>query len=143
VSGYNSEIFEGSGEDKVEITGSIKWDGNGLIPVVVQDEGTRDVVMVAYMNAEALELTLKTKKAHYYSRSRKKLWLKGETSGHFQEVRGINLDCDGDTLLLTIDQKVAACHTGYWSCFYRAWKDGWTEVGEKVFDETTVYSDKG
>ncbi len=103
----------------MEIIDGIKWDGNGLIPVVVQDEGTRDVVMVAYMNAEALDLTLKTKKAHYYSRSRKKLWLKGETSGHFQEVRSINLDCDADTLLLTIDQKVAACHTGFWSCFYR------------------------
>ena len=127
----------------MEITESIKWDAHGLIPVVVQDERTRDVVMVAYMNAEALELTLKTKQAHYYSRSRKKLWLKGETSGHFQEVRSINLDCDGDTLLLTVDQKVAACHTGYWSCFYRTWEDGWTDVGEKVFDEHTVYSDKG
>ncbi len=127
----------------MEITESIKWDAHGLIPVVVQDERTRDVVMVAYMNAEALELTLKTKQAHYYSRSRKKLWLKGETSGHFQEVRSINLDCDGDTLLLTIDQKVAACHTGYWSCFYRTWEDGWQPVGEKVFDEHTVYGDKG
>ena len=127
----------------VEITEDIKWDAHGLIPVVVQDRQTRDVVMVAYMNAEALELTLKTKKAHYYSRSRKKLWLKGETSGHFQEVRSINLDCDGDTLLLTVDQKVAACHTGYFSCFYRTWKDGWIEVGEKVFDEHAVYRDKG
>ena len=127
----------------MEITESIKWDAHGLIPVVVQDGRTRDVVMVAYMNAEALDLTLKTKKAHYYSRSRKKLWLKGETSGHFQEVRSINLDCDGDTLLLTIDQKVAACHTGYWSCFYRMWEDGWKPVGEKVFDEHTVYGDKG
>ena len=126
-----------------EITEGIKWDVHGLIPVVVQDGQTRDVVMVAYMNAEALELTLKTKKAHYYSRSRKKLWLKGETSGHFQEVRSINLDCDGDTLLLTVDQKVAACHTGYFSCFYRTWKDGWIEVGEKVFDEHAVYRDKG
>ena len=127
----------------MEITESIKWDAHGLIPVVVQDGRTRDVVMVAYMNLEALEMTLKTKKAHYYSRSRKKLWLKGETSGHFQEVRAMNLDCDGDTLLLTIDQKVAACHTGYWSCFYRTWEDGWKPVGEKVFDEHAVYGDKG
>jgi phosphoribosyl-AMP cyclohydrolase / phosphoribosyl-ATP pyrophosphohydrolase len=127
----------------VEITDNIKWDAHGLIPVVVQDEKTRDVVMVAYMNAEALDLTLRTGKAHYYSRSRQKLWLKGETSGHFQEVRSINLDCDADTILLTIDQKVAACHTGYWSCFYRTWKDGWTETGKKVFDEKAVYSDKG
>ena len=126
-----------------KITDAIKWDGQGLIPVVVQDELTHDVVMVAYMNAEALELTLSTGKAHYYSRSRKKLWLKGETSGHFQEVRSICLDCDGDTLLLKIDQKKAACHMGYWSCFFRTWKEGWTEIGEKVFDEKTVYGDKG
>ena len=122
---------------------SIKWDSRGLIPVVVQDERTRDVVMVAYMNAEALELTLKTGRAHYYSRSRNTLWLKGETSGHYQEVRGLFLDCDGDTLLLVVDQRVAACHTGYWSCFYRSWRDGWVEVGEKVFDEDAVYGDKG
>ena len=122
---------------------SIKWDSRGLIPVVVQDERTRDVVMVAYMNAEALELTRRTGRAHYYSRSRNKLWLKGETSGHYQEVRDLFLDCDGDTLLLVVDQKVAACHTGYWSCFYRSWRDGWTEVGEKVFDEEAVYGDKG
>ena len=119
----------------------IKWDAEGLVPVVVQDERTKDVVMVAYMNEKALDLTLKTKKAHYYSRSRQKIWLKGETSGHFQQVKSIRLDCDNDTLLLIVDQKVAACHTGYWSCFYRAWEDEWRVVGEKVFDEKTVYSD--
>jgi phosphoribosyl-ATP pyrophosphohydrolase/phosphoribosyl-AMP cyclohydrolase len=122
---------------------SIKWDSRGLIPVVVQDARTRDVVMVAYMNAEALELTRTTGRAHYYSRSRNTLWIKGETSGHYQEVRDLFLDCDGDTLLLVVDQKVAACHTGYWSCFYRSWRDGWIEVGEKVFDEDAVYGDKG
>jgi phosphoribosyl-AMP cyclohydrolase len=99
--------------------------------------------MVAYMNAEALELTRTTGRAHYYSRSRNTLWIKGETSGHYQEVRDLFLDCDGDTLLLVVDQKVAACHTGYWSCFYRSWRDGWIEVGEKVFDEDAVYGDKG
>ncbi len=126
-----------------KITDKIKWDANGLIPVVVQDERTRDVVMMAYMNAEAVDLTVKTRKAHYYSRSRQQLWLKGETSGHYQEVRSLCLDCDGDTLLLVVNQTVAACHTGYWSCFYRAWKDaGWTAVGEKVFDEETVYRGK-
>jgi phosphoribosyl-AMP cyclohydrolase / phosphoribosyl-ATP pyrophosphohydrolase len=119
----------------------LTWDANGLIPVVVQDERTKDVVMVAYMNQEAFDLTLKTKKAHYYSRSRRKIWLKGETSGHFQEVKSIRLDCDNDTLLLLVDQKVAACHTGYWSCFYRAWENEWKVVGEKVFDEKSVYSD--
>jgi phosphoribosyl-ATP pyrophosphohydrolase/phosphoribosyl-AMP cyclohydrolase len=126
-----------------KITGGIKWDARGLVPVVVQDERTREVVMVAYMNAEALERTMKTGRAHYYSRSRNTLWLKGETSGHYQEVRDIRLDCDGDTLLLVVEQRVAACHTGYFSCFYRTWKDGWATTGEKVFDEEAVYGDKG
>ena len=119
----------------------LRFDANGLIPVVVQDERTKDVVMVAYMNQEAYNLTLKTKKAHYYSRSRQKIWLKGETSGHFQEVKSIRLDCDNDTLLLLVDQKTAACHTGYFSCFYRLWENEWKVIGEKVFDEKAVYSD--
>jgi phosphoribosyl-AMP cyclohydrolase len=117
----------------------IKWDEKGLVPVVVQDLKTKDVLMVAYMNNEALELTLKTKTAHYYSRSRRKIWLKGETSGHTQEVHGIYLDCDNDTILITVDQKVAACHTGFWSCFYRIWEGGWKIVGKKIFDEKKVY----
>ena len=124
----------------------IKWDANGLLPVVVQDERTKEVVMVAYMNREAYELTLKTGKAHYYSRSRQKLWLKGESSGHFQMVKSVRLDCDNDTLLLVVDQTVAACHTGYFSCFYRAWDNatgGWKIKGEKVFDEETVYQKGG
>jgi phosphoribosyl-AMP cyclohydrolase len=121
----------------------IKWDERGLVPVVVQDFRTKDVLMVAYMNREAFELTLKTGKAHYYSRSRKKLWFKGETSGHTQDVKEIRLDCDDDTVLIMVDQNVAACHTGYWSCFYRAWAGGWKVVGKKVFDEGKVYGDKG
>jgi phosphoribosyl-ATP pyrophosphohydrolase/phosphoribosyl-AMP cyclohydrolase len=121
---------------------TIKWDERGLVPVVVQDFRTKDVLMVAYMNREAFELTLKTGKAHYYSRSREKLWLKGETSGHTQDVKAIHLDCDNDTVLILVDQKVAACHTGYWSCFYRAWAEGWKVVGKKVFDEGKVYGDK-
>jgi phosphoribosyl-AMP cyclohydrolase len=120
----------------------IKWDDRGLIPVVVQDKNTRQVVMVAYMNSEALDLTVKTGKAHYYSRSRQQLWLKGETSGHIQEVHAIYLDCDNDTLLLLVDQKVAACHTGYFSCFYRKWDGDWKAVGEKIFDEKAVYGEK-
>jgi phosphoribosyl-AMP cyclohydrolase len=120
----------------------IKWDDRGLVPVVVQDKNTRQVVMVAYMNSEALDLTVKTGKAHYYSRSRQQLWLKGETSGHIQEVHAIFLDCDNDTLLLLVDQKVAACHTGYFSCFYRKWDGDWKVVGEKTFDEKAVYGEK-
>jgi phosphoribosyl-AMP cyclohydrolase len=119
----------------------IKWDERGLVPVVVQDMHSKDVLMVAYMNQEAYDLTLQTGKAHYYSRSRKKLWLKGETSGHFQEVKSIYIDCDNDTILIMVDQKVAACHTGFWSCFYRVWKDGWTIAGKKIFDDKEVYGD--
>jgi phosphoribosyl-AMP cyclohydrolase / phosphoribosyl-ATP pyrophosphohydrolase len=121
----------------------IKWDERGLVPVVVQDWKSKDLLMVAYMNSEAFDLTVKTGKAHYYSRSRKKLWLKGETSGHTQEVKSIYLDCDNDTLLITVDQKVAACHTGFWSCFYRIWDGGWKIVGKKVFDDKEVYGEKG
>jgi phosphoribosyl-AMP cyclohydrolase len=121
----------------------IKWDEKRLVPVVVQDFKTKDVLMVAYMNDEALDLTVKTGTAHYYSRSRKKIWLKGETSGHTQKVHDIYLDCDNDTILITVDQKVAACHMGFWSCFYRAWENGWKVVGKKMFDEKKVYGDKG
>ncbi len=121
----------------------IKWDERGLVPVVVQDFKSKDVLMVAYMNREAFELTLKTGKAHYYSRSRKQLWLKGETSGHTQQVKSVQIDCDNDTILINVEQNVAACHTGYWSCFYRTWSDGWKVTGKKKFDEKKVYSDKG
>ncbi len=120
----------------------LKWDEKGLIPAVVQDVSSKDVLMVAYMNREALELTIKTKKACYYSRSRQQLWLKGETSGHTQDVKEILIDCDNDTILLFVDQKVAACHTGFFSCFYRAWDNGWKVVGKKIFDEKDVYGQK-
>lgn len=117
----------------------IKWDDRGLVPVVAQDYKTKDVLMVAYMNEEAYNLTLKTGRAHYYSRSRKKIWLKGEESGHTQEIKSIYIDCDNDTILIVVDQKVAACHTGFRSCFYRMWDKGWRVVGEKVFDAQKVY----
>ena len=120
----------------------LKWDEKGLMPAVVQDANTMEVLMVAYMNNEALDLTIRTKKAHFYSRSRQKLWLKGESSGHTQEVKDIRIDCDNDTILLLVDQKVAACHTGYFSCFYRAWADAWKIVGNKVFNEKDVYGEK-
>ncbi len=120
---------------------NIKWDERGLAPVVVQDFTTKDVLMVAYMNREAFDLTLKTNQAHYYSRSRKKIWLKGETSGHTQEIKSVHLDCDADAILILVDQKVAACHTGYWSCFYRLWDKGWKVTGKKIFNEKEVYGD--
>lgn len=114
---------------------------NGLIPVIVQDARTRDVLMMAYANAEAVRLTVLTGYAHYYSRSRKKLWKKGEESGHFQKVVRILADCDEDCLMYEVEQTGAACHTGYTSCFYRT-VDG-AVIGTKVFDPKEVYGKKG
>lgn len=101
---------------------NLKFDSNGLIPVITQDCYTKEVLMLAYMNQESFDKTLETKKVHYFSRSRQKLWLKGETSGHFQIVKEIKYDCDCDTLLIFIEQIGAACHTGNYSCFYRIFK---------------------
>ncbi len=98
---------------------NIKYNEQGLVPAIAQDYETGEVLMLAYMNEEAVRKTLETGKAHYYSRSRKCQWLKGETSGHFQYIKEIYYDCDCDTLLLKINQIGAACHTGNRSCFYR------------------------
>lgn len=93
--------------------------GNGLVPVIVQDAHSHQVLMLAYMNAESFEKTIQTRLATYYSRSRQQLWLKGETSGHYQHVKDILIDCDEDTILLLVEQDGATCHTGHYSCFYR------------------------
>ena len=98
----------------------IKFDENGLVPVIVQDWNTGKILMQAYANREAVELTIKTGLAHFYSRSRKKLWLKGETSGNVQKVRKILIDCDGDSLIYKAEPAGPACHTGNYSCFYRS-----------------------
>ena len=111
---------------------SLKYPEGGLIPVIVQDKKTRDVLMMAYANEEAVHLTTATGFAHYYSRSRKKLWKKGEESGHFQKVLRILVDCDEDCLIYEVEQTGAACHTGYCSCFFRT-IDG-TIISNKVFD---------
>lgn len=97
----------------------LKFDEKGLIPAVIQDYKNCDVLMVAYMNKESLKITLKEKRTCFYSRSRKMLWRKGETSGHVQKVKAIYYDCDKDALLIKVQQIGAACHTGAWSCFYR------------------------
>jgi phosphoribosyl-AMP cyclohydrolase len=97
----------------------LKFDEKGLIPVVVQEVSSREVLMVAYANEEAILKTIETGYAHYYSRSRKKLWMKGETSGNLQMVKEILYDCDGDTLIYLVEQKGPACHTGNRTCFYR------------------------
>lgn len=99
---------------------SLKWDAQGLLPVVVQDAETRQVLMVAYMNAESLAKTLETGETVFWSRSRGELWHKGATSGNIQTVRDIFVDCDADTLLITVDPAGPACHTGEVSCFYRS-----------------------
>ncbi len=110
---------------------------DGLVHVVVQDVQTNEVLMCAYMNKEAFKLTRETNIAHYWSRSRQKLWKKGESSGHLQKVQEILIDCDCDDLLLRVEQIGGACHTGYRSCFYRS-IDG-DVVGEKVFEPDDVY----
>ena len=115
--------------------------GNGLIPVIVQDYRSREVLMVAYMNQQAWQKTLKTKKAHYYSRSRRGLWLKGEESGHYQEVKNAFIDCDNDTLLLQVKQLGGgACHMGYRSCFFRKKRGrNWKVVAKRLFNPQEVY----
>jgi phosphoribosyl-AMP cyclohydrolase len=118
----------------------LQYKEDGLIPVVVQDNTTREVLMVAYANQEAVRLTVETGFAHYYSRSRKKLWKKGEESGHFQRVFRILVDCDEDCLLYLVDQTGAACHTGYRTCFYRTIEG--EIIGDLVFDPSKVYANK-
>lgn len=114
----------------------------GLIPAIAQDFTTGEVLMLAYMNRESWEATLTTGKATYYSRSRKALWVKGETSGHVQMVKEIRIDCDQDTILLKVDQiGGAACHTGYRSCFFnKVENQSIVADGEKIFDPEEVYN---
>lgn len=114
---------------------------NGLLPAVVQDAQSGKVLMLAYMNQLAWEKTVATGKAHYWSRSRQKLWLKGEESGHVQVVKDILLDCDLDTILLKVEQLGgAACHNGYQSCFYRRYAEGQLQTVEtRIFDPKEVY----
>jgi len=119
----------------------LKFDSAGLITAVVQDEAGK-VLAVYYMNREALEKTIATGKVHTYSRSRNRLAMKGETSGHVEHVKSIRADCDGDALLITVEQIGGACHEGYYSCFYREYqRDGaeWKPIAERVFDPDQVY----
>jgi len=117
----------------MNIIDKVDFDKNdGIVPVIAQDNTTNEILMMAYMNKEALELTLSTSYAHYYSRSKKRLWKKGETSGHTQEVIDVLMDCDNDTLLLKINQEGVACHTGRKSCFFTSLKD------EKIISDVLV-----
>ena len=105
----------------------LKFDAQGLIPAVIQEQKTGRVVMMAWMNRASLETTIATGKTHFWSRSRQKFWMKGETSGHVQMVKDIAFDCDGDTLLIQVEQTGAACHEGYQSCFFRSGAAGGKE----------------
>lgn len=119
----------------------LKYDDRGLLPAIAQDAATGEVLMLAYCNREAVRLTQESGFAHYFSRSRRQMWKKGESSGHLQTIRKIAYDCDADTLLFQVDQAVAACHTGRRSCFFNQ-VDGDTahEVGDPLFDPETVYA---
>ena len=119
----------------------VKFDANGLVPAMIQDEKSKEILMLAYMNRESLAKTLETGKTYFYSRSRNKLWLKGESSGHIQTVKSVYFDCDCDAILILAHQAGGACHTGYYSCFYRKLeKDGAvTTTGKKVFDPDKTY----
>jgi phosphoribosyl-AMP cyclohydrolase len=115
---------------------------NKLIPVIVQDHQSNKILMLAFANKTAIEKSLETGHAHYYSRSRKQIWKKGEVSGHFQEIQEILTDCDNDSLLIRVKQIGAACHQGYYSCFHKKFRDGQLNVFEnKIFNPEKVYKD--
>ena len=119
----------------------LKFDKNGLVPVIVQDYASGEVLMLAYMNKEALERTASSGFAHFWSRSRNKMWKKGETSGHIQEVKAVLYDCDKDTVLIKVIQHgPGACHTGHRSCFFTDITG--KEISQKVFSESEVYGKK-
>ena len=122
---------------------SLRFDkGEGLLPAIVQDFRTNEILMVAYINEEAWQKTLETGKAHYWSRSRNKLWLKGESSKHYQVIKEILVDCDADTVIYRVEQQgAAACHKGYRSCFFRRVEgDAFRVKDERVFDPEEVYT---
>ena len=121
---------------------AVKWDEKGLVCAIAQDAKTLRVLMVAWMTAEALQQTANTGFAHYYSRSRQKQWMKGEESGHTQKVHELRLDCDGDAIVMLIDQKGGiACHTGRESCFYSVWQnEEWVTVDAVIKNEDEIYS---
>ena len=137
-------------QNAVESTGTedwldaIRWTTDGLVPAIAQDADTGDILMMAWMNRESLALTVQEGQAVYWSRSRGKLWRKGESSGHQQLIREIRLDCDADVILLKVEQKGGiACHTGRRSCFYRSLKDGqWQAVDPVIKDPDAIYGNK-
>ena len=128
-------------EDSIErALAEIRFDRDGLVPAVAQQHDTGEILMVAWMNRDAVRASLTEGRACYWSRSRAALWRKGETSGQVQLLRELRLDCDGDTVLLLVDQHGVACHTGRRSCFFRAWRDGgWVVIAEPQIDPEALY----
>lgn len=123
---------------------AVKWNAEGLVPAIAQEAGSGKVLTLAWMNREALAATAREKRAVYWSRSRKKLWRKGEESGHVQAVKDIRLDCDNDAVLLIVEQKGGiACHTGRERCFYQQLQDGrWVTVEPVIKSEREIYGEK-
>lgn len=122
--------------------GEIKFDADGLVPAIAQQHDTGEVLMVAWMSREAVRVTLQEGRACYWSRSRKALWRKGETSGQVQTLKELRLDCDGDTVLLLVDQDGVACHTGRRNCFFRAWRDdAWVEIAAPLIAPEQLYKE--
>ena len=120
--------------------GEIKFGPDGLVPAIAQQHDTGEVLMMAWMNQEAVRLTLAEGRACYWSRTRRALWKKGETSGQIQRLHELRLDCDGDTVLLLVDQHGVACHTGRRSCFFRAWRGGgWAVIAEPEIAPELLY----
>ncbi len=126
----------------MRILSELKFDRDGLVAAIIQDHTNNQVLMLGYMNTDAIKETLSTGRVCFWSRSRQKLWIKGETSGHTQTVKSIAVDCDGDALLIKVEQKVAACHAGYRSCFFREVSPNGQStqiIGEKIFEADSVY----
>ncbi len=120
----------------------LKYDANGLIPAIIQDADTGEILMMAYMNRASIEDSIRTGKTHFWSRSRQKYWMKGESSGHTQEIREILIDCDADTLLIKAKQNGAACHEGYKNCFFRKYDSPsgeWRVNAERLMDPEKIY----
>lgn len=135
------DIIDMSTDTMQSLLEQVRFDDKGLVGAIVQDCESGEVLMFAWMNRESLEKTLKEGRACYWSRSRQKLWIKGETSGNIQKLKSLRLDCDGDAILLAVEQSGGACHTGHRSCFYRlAEAERWRIDGEQVFDAAKVYS---
>ena len=130
--------------DAIErLLAEISFDSDGLVPAVAQQHDTGEVLMLAWMNREAVRITLAEGRACYWSRSRQALWRKGESSGQVQSLYELRLDCDGDTVLLLVDQHGVACHTGRRNCFFRAWRDGeLREIAAPVIDPEQLYRDR-